>query len=425
MKNDLDSINIYHLFLIGSAVTIICIIFLILFSNSLLPTRQDLIERFEMDKREYLFEKRLNESSVLIGKTVMEGGLRNLKGVYLVEIVREDKIISPVSPNEVIEKDDVLIFAGNTDSIVNISLSEIGIELPPKLRQSGDSDIQVVEVVVSSNHSLIGKTIKESNFRERYDAAVVAIHRNGERLSGKLGRMRIKAGDVYLLYVGKSFNSQLSIFKDLYLISGESVELGTKQSHVKPVIIIATAMILLITQIYSLFISLLIISAIMVAMKIITIQNVKRDLDLNMMIILVLSLSLGQAMIKSGGAALLSDLVISTLLPYGNFSILIGLMLITTALTSIITNVGAVSISFPLAYALSTSLGIDGSPLYLGIAFAASAAFITPIGYQTNLIVYGPGGYSFKDFLIIGLPMTIVYLSTVLLFLLFLYPNTF
>ena len=193
----------------------------------------------------------------------------------------------------------------------------------------------------------------------------------------------------------------------------------------KPVIIIATAMILLITQIYSLFISLLIISAIMVAMKIITIQNVKRDLDLNMMIILVLSLSLGQAMIKSGGAALLSDLVISTLLPYGNFSILIGLLLITTALTSIITNVGAVSISFPLAYALSTSLGIDGSPLYLGIAFAASAAFITPIGYQTNLIVYGPGGYNFKDFLIIGLPMTIVYLTTVLLFLLFLYPNTF
>ncbi|MEQ8925314.1 MAG: SLC13 family permease [Fulvivirga sp.] len=426
-KNGLVTINSLHLFYIGTSITLACIGFILLIGNRLLPSRQDLIEKFELSKREYLIEKRLSHDSELVGKTVKEGGLRNLKGVYLVEIVRNDQIISPVNPNEIIEHKDILIFAGNTDTIIDLTLSNVGIELPSNLEPSSGKNLQVVEGVISANNSLIGKTVKESNFRERYDAAVVAIHRNGERLSGKIGRIRIKAGDVLLMYVGKSFQEKVDLFKDLYIISGDLKEIKKSDNNdtLKFIGIFGIILTLLLTQYYSLFTSLLIITTVMVGMRLITLQNIKRDLDINMVIILILSLAIGQAMIKSGAGKMLAHQIVELLMPYGNIGLLIGLMLITTMLTSFITNVGAVAISFPLALGITHDLGVDGAPFFLAIAFAASAAFITPIGYQTNLIVYGPGGYNFKDFLKIGTPVTLIYLTIVVTGIILLYPQVF
>jgi di/tricarboxylate transporter len=426
IKNDLEPINPINLLIIGSAVAISGIVFLIITSSRLLPDKRDLIETFENQKREYLIEKRLSKDSPLIGQRVKEGGLRNLTGVYLVEIVRGQQIISPVNPNESIEKEDILIFAGNTDKIVDLSLSNLGIELPDKLTPTGQGKIQVVEGVISANSSLIGKTIKESNFRERYDAAVVAVHRNGEKLSGKIGWIKIKAGDVLLMYVGDNFQKRVDIYKDLYVISGEQQELLPKKNNtIKLLSLIGVVLALLVSQFFGLFISLLIIFSLMVFMKLITVQNVKRDLDINLVVILVLSLALGQAMIKTGSGALIAHEVVALLQPYGNIALLIGITIITTILTSFITNVGAIAIAFPLALATIQNLNIDGTPFYLAIAFAASAAFMTPIGYQTNLIVYGPGGYTFKDFLKVGIPMTIVYLSVALGTIILLFPEVF
>ncbi len=426
IKNNIASIDPIDLLIIGSAVTVTGITFLILTSSKLLPDKKDLLETFENQKREYLIEKRLSKDSQLIGQRVKEGGLRNLTGVYLVEIVRGQQVISPVNPSEIIERNDILIFAGNTEKIVDLTLSNLGIELPSKLTPTGKGKIQVVEGVISANSSLIGKTIKESNFRDRYDAAVVAIHRNGEKLSGKIGWVRIKAGDVLLMYVGDDFQKRVDIFKDLYIISGERQEIQPNKNNNKKLLPLAGVVLaLLVTQIFGLFVSLLIIFSIMIFMKLITLQNVKRDLDINLVVILVLSLALGQAMVKTGSGALIAHEVVNLLQPYGNIALLIGLAVITTILTSFITNVGAIAIAFPLALATIQDLNVDGAPFYLAIAFAASAAFMTPIGYQTNLIVYGPGGYSFKDFLKVGIPMTIVYLTVALTAIIVLYPEVF
>ena len=425
INNGIDQISPWSLFIIGSAVALMCLLFLGIFSGKLLPSRRDLIERFEQEKREYLIEKRLQKNSELIGKTVRAGGLRNLKGVYLVEIVRGERIISPVNPEEVVEANDILIFAGNTDTIVDLSLSNIGIELPENVAPQG-KNLEVVETVVSANSSIIGKSIKDSNFRERYDAAVVAIHRNGEKLSGKLGRIRLKAGDVLLLFTGDTFKNKVELYKDLYLISGGRKAFEAKNGNtIKLIVLVAATILLLITQIYNLFVSLLIICALMVALRMITLRNIKRDIDPNLIIILVLSLALGRAMIKTGAGELLASSIIDLLAPYGQVSLLFAVAIVTTILTAFITNVGAVSIAFPLTLALVTSTGMAGDPFYLTIAFAASAAFISPVGYQTNLIVYGPGGYNFKDFLKIGVPMTAIYLGTALSVILYLYRHLF
>ena len=141
------------------------------------------------------------------------------------------------------------------------------------------------------------------------------------------------------------------------------------------------------------------------------------------MAILVFSLALGNAIINTGAGELISTFIISLLEPYGKVGIIVSLVIITAILTSIIGNVGAVSISFPLAYAMSTSLETIGHPFYLALAFGASAAFLTPISYQTNLIIFGPGGYTFKDFIRVGFPVTLLYLTVATLGILFLYQD--
>ena len=156
----------------------------------------------------------------------------------------------------------------------------------------------------------------------------------------------------------------------------------------------------------------------------ITLQDVKRELDLNLISILVFSLVLGQAIIKTDAGNLVAYLIIGTLEPYGILSILAGLFIVTTLLSSFITNVGAISIAFPVAYSVSQNLQMDGAPFYLVIAYAASAAFLTPISYQTNLIIYGPGGYSFGDFFKVGLPVTVVYLITAFVSIVLIYKDS-
>ncbi|MEQ8576360.1 MAG: SLC13 family permease, partial [Fulvivirga sp.] len=219
---------------------------------------------------------------------------------------------------------------------------------------------------------------------------------------------------------------RVDIYKDLYIISGEQQEIRPSQNNKNKLIaLLGVVLTLLVTQFFGLFVSLLIIFSLMVFMKLITVQNVKRDLDINLVVILVLSLALGQAMIKTGSGALIAHQIVNYLQPYGNIALLIGITVITTILTSFITNVGAIAIAFPLTLATIQDLNLEGAPFYLAIAFAASAAFMTPIGYQTNLIVYGPGGYTFKDFLKVGLPMTIVYLTVALTAIILLYPEVF
>ena len=409
--------------IIGIPVAITSILFIVLFSKALLPNRKDIMEAFVNNKRQYLIEKILNEDSPLIGKSVEAGGLRNMKGVYLVEIIRDKRSISPVSRNEVIQPKDVLIFAGNTETIMDIGDNALGIDFPKPVTTM-DGQMEVVEVIVSANSSLIGKTIKESEFRNRYDAAVVAVHRGGEHLTGKIGDIELQTGDVLLLYAGLQFDDRVDLYKDLFVISEERQKLSHPIGRNRLYIILAVIFALLITQAFTLFTSLLIITGTMVAMQMITVRTIKRDLDFSMVIILVFSISLGEAMIKTGAGGMIAAYLLNVLQPLGIIPVLIGLMLFTTILTSVISNVGAVAIVFPLAFAMANTLQVEHMPFYLAIAYSASAAFLTPIGYQTNLMVYGPGGYNFKDFLKIGFPITIVYSGVVLLLICILYRET-
>ncbi len=425
-EQGIQGLSVRDLFITGLFVSIAGIFFLTFISKRLLPDHSDSIQEFSSNQRQYLIETTLSVNSPLIGKNIKEAGLRNLQGVYLVEIERQGRIISPVEPREEIEKDDILIFAGDTNNIMDLIDRQLGLKLPEKAHDYHQDKNEVIEAVVAANSTMIGKTVKEANFRQRYDAAIIAVHRNGERISGKIGNIKLKPSDVLLLYAGNDFQNRLDTYRDIYVISKirEIAEPGRKK-YLAFGLIIILAIILFITKGLELFPSLLIIFSIFVGFGLLNSQDIRRELDLNMVGLLVFSLALGNAMINTGTGKLVATWMIEFLRPFGAIGLLIGVLLVTNFLTQFIVNVGAISVVFPIAYALAGKLGIDGSPFYVAIAFAASGAFLTPIGYQTNMIIYGPGGYNFRDFLRIGFPVILVYDLVVTGTILLLYNQLF
>ncbi len=412
------------LFAIGSMVTVTGILFILFVGHRLLPDYKDVLKTYSENKREYIVETRILPNSKLIGKNILEAGLRNLKGVYLVEILRGSRMISPVGPTEVLVNGDVLFFAGNTNDIVELINSDFGIELPSTARSYDSDKAEIVEAVMNNFSSLVNKTVKQSDFRNRYNAAIVAIHRNGKKVSGRIGDIVLQAGDLLMLYTGSDFRDRMEIYRDLFVVSKlrDIVKPGKRKYYAISIMALC-AVVLFIFSKMTLFPALMIILGIMIGFNLITAQDVKRELDLNMIAILVFSLAIGQAIIKTDAGNMVSVFIIDFLEPYGNISILIGLLILTNLLASFIGNVGAISIAFPLAYSISNNLGVEGYPFFLTIAYAASAAFLTPISYQTNLIIFGPGGYKFKDFFRIGLPVNILYLSVALAIIVFRYRD--
>lgn len=414
VKNGGSPLNILHIFYVGITVTVVIVLFITVLGHKLLPAKSHLLEDFNNNRREYLVETYLTEHSSLAGKTIATAGLRNLSGAYLVEIIRGHDLISPVEPAEEIQRGDILIFAGDTQQIVHLVTKNTALLLPDSTSELEHDQHRPIELVVSNDSNLIGKRIQESDFRNRYNAVIVAIHRNGERLSGKIGDQVIHAGDLLLVFAGTQFENYLDIYRDLFVISeSPALKKPTRNKIIALASVGLTAAALLITGAFSLLLSLLIIFALMAGFRMITMRDVKREIDFNLLAVLVFSLAMGTAVVNSGAGNMIAHSLIDYFSPWGNEAVLISLLLVTALLTSFVSNIGAVSVSFPVALALTESTALDSGALYLGIAFAASAAFSTPIGYQTNLMVYGPGGYNFRDFFRIGLPVTVIYLTVV------------
>ena len=419
---NIDSLNLFDFAYVGVPMIIIGGLYLIFIGNRLLPSREDTITDFTSKKREYIVETKVIANSEYIGKSIEDAGLRNLKGLFLVEIIRSNFKMPAVPSSEIIKENDLLLFAGDTETITDLVNSTSGLVIPAVQGNSINGKIEIVEIVVSHSSQLINKTAKESNFRGQYDASIVAIHRDGDRVSGKIGDVALRAGDVLMLFSGADFNSRVNDSSDFYLISKLS-DVNKLELYKLILLIGGTFLAIFLSAIHviSLFKALLILIVILYIMKIINIKDIHRGFDYNLLVIIALSLALGKAMINTGVADIVSDILITVFLPFGEIGVLVGIYLITALLTSYITNAATVAIIFPISLSMSVSLGLNPMPFILIVAFAAAATFITPIGYQTNLMVYGPGRYKFNDFFKIGFPLTIIYLVVTVGILYFMY----
>ncbi|MGE0089208.1 MAG: SLC13 family permease [Bacteroidales bacterium] len=412
------SLNIFEFAWVGVPMIIIGTLYLVFFSDKLLPARTDLLSEFSKNSRSYIIETEIRKSSHLIGKTLEESGLTNLKGYYLIEIFRNNYKISHLSSEIVLQQEDQLIFAGDTNVITDMLNGDSGLTLPSVGMLNKKKQTEVVEIVISYNSKMIGRSVSEIRFRARFDAAVIAVHRNGERISGKLGETVIKAGDVLLLYTGADFFSRSIDTHDFYFIS-KVKDFQKLESYKIWTLLGGTVLIILLSAFHlvSLFMGLIVLLMVVISMKIAKPKELHKAIDYNLAMIIALSLALGTAMIKSGAADLVADLVVKVFLPLGKVGLLFGIYFITAILAAYITNKAAVAIVFPVSIMMAANLGLNPIPFVLVVSFAAAANFMTPHGYQTNLMVYGPGGYTFTDFFKIGFPLTMIYMVVTVIIL--------
>jgi di/tricarboxylate transporter len=403
------SLHLWDFTPLGLLATLLGILYMVFIGSKLLPERDEAVEKLLVKSKEYLVETEVLPTSELVGKTVKEANLRNLKGLFLVEILRNNKTLAPVSPDEIIKAGDILVFAGNTEAIGDLLNHFRGLVLP-KICRIPLEQTEIVEALIPPNSDLIGKRIKETNFRARFDAAIVGIHRQGEKLKGKIGEQVLKKGDLLLLIIGKDFYKKVSDTKDIYVLSkvGDFYNFSLNKAVIALIIFISSLLFTAFGFI-SLFKILIFDIFLFLALKLIQPQELKRNLDLNLIFTAAFSLALGKAVVVSGLAFDIAYVIFNAFSKFGTLGSLLGLYLFTVFLTEFITNLGAVGIAFPIAVEVSRITGIDLKALTLLIAYASSASFLSPIGYQTNLMVFSLGNYRFLDFIKVGLPLTIMY----------------
>lgn len=419
---DFRPLHLFDFAYVGVPMIVVGFFYVYFFSDKLLPNRQDVYKDFVQNTRSYLVQTRIRSNSALAGMTVQDASLRNLKGLFLAEIIRGADQIRPVSPYEILRPDDILVFAGETNTITELVNSNTGLELAEIGMFSRKSYIEAIEIVISYNSSMVGQTVKESMFRSKYDAAIIALHRNGERLSGKIGSVKLKPGDVLLIITGSDFNNLSNNTQDFYLIS--RVKDFRKPKTYEPYLIIGGLVLSILLaglKLVPLFTSLAILVTLALLLKLMNPKDLVKSVDFNLAVILAMSLALGLAMIKSGVAEHIGGAFINLLLPLGSLTLLTGIFILAAILSAFITNAAVVAVLFPIVLSIAAKLGINPFPLVMVMTYGATASFMTPVGYQTNLMVYGPGSYTFADFLRIGFPLTIIYMVVAVLIMYFMF----
>lgn len=409
LQYDLPLLGFRDFFYLGITVTLVGWVYLYFVGYHLLPSNPNEIDALRENLKEYIIETEIGRGSSLIGKTVKDAGLRNLQDVFLVEIIRDEKVISPVSPDEVLEERDALFFSGNTQSIYQLIKEDNGLSVPEDQNTELEEQFNFVEAVIPANSELVGVRIRDSDFRKRYNASIIAIHRNGKRVPGKVGEMNLAGGDFLLLLAGDNRENG-NHEKDLFFLSVPKKVKSEKSKNLGIVGVLSVVLLICgVVGVFPLFDVCLVILSALVFFGVLSLVEIRRELDLSLLLILVCSLALGVGLEKSGTADWIANLLITSVQTFGPVAVLASLFMVTIFLTALITNAAAVSIVFPIAMAIAEQMDLSYTPFFVAIAFAASGDFMTPIGYQTNLMVYGPGGYTFRDFAKVGTPLTLLY----------------
>ncbi|MDN4503731.1 SLC13 family permease [Alteromonadaceae bacterium BrNp21-10] len=377
--------------------------------SPLLPTIQSGAKGYD----DYFIEADVQQDSVLVGKTVEQNHLRNLPELFLAELVRSGKLISPVAPDLVIEANDKLIFTGNMQRVDSLQHVE-GLNLFAEC--NGLLHDNLTEVVVSNRAKLVGKTLKEVGFRALFDAAVVAIRRDGEALSGKLGEVRLQSGDFLVLATGPDFAARHNLAKNFFIVSEHNIskKLNSAQEALTLGGFVLTVL-LAATSVVPLPLGLLMLAALLVITNVVNPDELKRHLPVHLIVVIVGALSLATALESSGIIDNINHTLAPILIDSSPFYALLCVYILTLLLTEVVTNNAAAALMFPFAWGICNAIGAPILPFALAVAFAASASFISPYGYQTNLLVFSATNYKFSHFVKMGLPVSIVYSSIVLL----------
>lgn len=418
---------------VGVPAALIGGVYVVFAARYLLPDRRPALSTTD-DPKEYTVEMQVESDSPLVGSTIESAGLRHLPGLFLAEIHRGQSTLPAVSPRETLRAGDHLLFVGVVESIVELQRIRGLVPAADDVFQlkAPRPERCLIEAVVSNSCPLVGMTIRESRFRSHYNAVVVAVARNGERLHQKIGDVVLHPGDVLLVEGHPSFADQHRDSRDFFLVS--KIEESTPPKHElaylavglllamvfavsgKDILELVSSAIPSLAPLTSalpqptMLVSAMVAAALMLITRCVSIETARKSIDWDVLLAISASFALGTALDKSGAAKMIAEST-SALAGGSPLYSLVLIYFITLVVTELITNNAAAALMFPFALATAKTLDVSYLPFVVAVMMAASAGFATPIGYQTNLMVYGPGGYKFSDYVKVGVPLDLLIMA--------------
>ncbi len=402
-------LDFFEIAWVGLPVAVFGLIYITVFGRWLLPERVAPIGEFS-DPREYTVEMIVTDDGPLAGRTVEEAGLRHLRGLFLVEIQRDGHVQAAVGPDAVLDRGDRLVFAGITDSVADLQKIR---GLAPATDQvfkldTPRADRRLVEAIVAPNSPIANRTVRGSRFRTQYGAVVIAVGRDGRRVTGKIGDIVLQPGDMLLIEGARGFVRTHQNSRDFLLVRALSGAPVPRRERAWAAWAIIAAMVAAVTAGWTSMMNAAFLAAgAMIIAKCVRARDAFRSVDFEVLLVIAAAIALGKALEISGAAGAVAGALLDTAGDHP-WLLLVMVYVVTATMTELITNNAAAVLMYPLAAAAAAAAGLATLPFAITIMMAASASFATPIGYQTNLMVYGPGGYRFTDYLRFGMPLHLV-----------------
>jgi len=421
LDRGIEGLGFFELAKVGIFIFIFGFLYLNIFSNRLLPG--EVIPKFSFpnDVREYYFDVILSERSSLIDKDIEKRKLPGLSEFVVKTVIRKGKHIRISNTPFKIERGDEFILAGKSEDIgflmqqSNITLKCLQGSENGFLNQS----LKLVEVVIAPRFPGIQKTIKEFDFQGHYNAVVMAIHRNGERITTNMEDVELKTGDNLMLLTNEEFTRIWGESRVFYM-SSEIGDMDSNKDRRKRWLAVIITLFMIIgatlgSRIPSygnveldMFFFAAVAMVLMAAFRIFSAKKYTKPINWDVLITVAAAFGISRALQNSGAADLIAHSTINISKSLGPIGVLAAIYILTNIFTEIITNNAAAALTFPIALSAAAQLGVDPRPFFIAIAIAASSSFSTPIGYQTNLIVQSIGNYKFSDYWRIGLPLNIL-----------------
>jgi di/tricarboxylate transporter len=408
----LGAMGFFEIGKVGLPIAVVGLVLMIAIAPTVLVDRRSVQEELVEEARRYYVEMMVVADGPMDGQTVEQAGLRDLEGVFLTSVDRGDTVIAPVRPETVLRGGNILRFAGQVTRVLDLQ-DRPGLQSAETehIVSLTDPSVRYFESVIGVRSPLNGRTLRETNFRSTYQAAVVAIHRDGELLDVKLGRTPLRVGDTLILISDPGFRERWTDREDFLLVAplgdAPAPPLPTWKSWFA-IGLLAGIVVLAATDVVPILIGSLVGVILIVVTGVLTVTEARRSIDVEVIVVIAAAFGLAAAMENTGLAASVANGLSGAFGQWGDRGVLLGVVLATVVLTEMITNNAAALLMFPIGLAIAATSGLNPVGVAIAIAVAASASFLTPIGYQTNTMVYGPGGYRFFDYWRLGLPLTIV-----------------
>ncbi len=410
-----EPFGVFEVTKVGGPVAVAGLLTLVLVSSRLVPARVTAPDSAEESVGEYTVSMEVVPGGPIDGLTIARAGLRDLDGVYLVELERGGETITPPNPDVVLSGSDRLTFAGRVGEVLDLQQTR-GLRSTEQehLIDLDSPRHTFFEAVIGRSSVLSGRTLKEIAFRSRYQAAVIGIQRDGQRVDAKLGDVRLRPTDTLLVLARPGFAQRWKSNTDFLVVAHVGGD-PPGMSRKAPFVGLVTAGIVIVAAVGLLPIltSALVGAGILVAARVLTYGEARDAIDLDVIILVAAAFGLGAAIESSGLARTIATTFTETFSSWGSTGIVLGIVLATVLLTEVVTNNAAAAVVLPIALSIAGEAGLDQRAVAIAVAIAASASFVTPIGYQTNTMVYGPGGYRFTDYARAGWPLTVVVVAVI------------